>query len=409
MGIWNEQNVDTGTDVPRVCFYYKIGGKSMGKRELFIVLAFIVAGTAVYEVTAKPAPAGEGFSFSKFWSSAQHGFQTTVAQADWTTSQQVAVSAATRTIRIKGVNGRVQVIGEVRADIGIEMVVTASGPDQTAALAAAKRGQIVVETFEDAIIVSSKLPPAPIPGRQMGRAPLMNITLKVPRQLAANIDGATGVTASNLAGLRITNSTGSSTVSKIAGTLDGDFRASAIELTDIGKLDLTLTGADAKIADVHGGIRLEVRNGSCALSGNTTGAVDIDARQAAVTVTGNTSVVAINGTGGRVDLVNPKSEVRVDMRRTRITATLGAAVPLSLSTSDDQIALAMSGDKPPAITIDATAESGDVLATDFGLTAAKIDQDSHLQYGFGGDARVSLHTVNGNIVFTHAPAVEIKH
>src|SRR5262249_16421761 len=43
-------------------WYYKIGGKSMGKRELLIALVFVVIGIGAYQLTAPPPKNGQGFS-----------------------------------------------------------------------------------------------------------------------------------------------------------------------------------------------------------------------------------------------------------------------------------------------------------------------------------------------------------
>ena len=48
-----------GVLAPRSRFYYKIGGKSMGKRELLIIAAFVVVGVVAYQFTAPPPKEGE--------------------------------------------------------------------------------------------------------------------------------------------------------------------------------------------------------------------------------------------------------------------------------------------------------------------------------------------------------------
>ncbi len=48
----------------RSTFYYKIGGKSMGKRELLIIVAFAAVGVVVYQLTAPPSATGRPRRFS---------------------------------------------------------------------------------------------------------------------------------------------------------------------------------------------------------------------------------------------------------------------------------------------------------------------------------------------------------
>ena len=71
-------------------FYYKIGGKSMGKRELVIALAFIVVSAVAYQFTAPdPKPNEKGFSFSRFWNDARREIRGNSAQASFSATGTV--------------------------------------------------------------------------------------------------------------------------------------------------------------------------------------------------------------------------------------------------------------------------------------------------------------------------------
>ena len=57
----------------------------MGKRELVIAVAFIIAGAIAYQFTAPPPKTNEqGFSFSRFLSNARKGIRGNQAQASLT-------------------------------------------------------------------------------------------------------------------------------------------------------------------------------------------------------------------------------------------------------------------------------------------------------------------------------------
>src|SRR5262249_20335057 len=141
---------------------------------------------------------------------------------------------------------------------------------------------------------------------------------------------------------------------------------------------------------------------TCGLTGATGGAIDVDARQANLTLTDTTKTATITGVAGRLDVVRPSGAVRADMRRTRISAWVARAVPLNLSTSDEQIGVTLADEAIAHASIEAFAENGDVLAHDVGMTATKTDQNSRLARIVGDAPRVSLRTSNGNIVFSRA-------
>ena len=104
---------------------------------------------------------------------------------------------------------------------------------------------------------------------------------------------------------------------------------------------------------------------------------------------------------GALSIIHPRGEVRADLSHARVSAQIDAAVPMSLTTTDAEMTVALGGSgakSGTAIDLDAAASDGDVLASDWGLTAKKTDRDSALLQHFGDAARVSLRTSNGNII-----------
>jgi hypothetical protein len=376
----------------------------MGKRELFIVVAFVIAGAVTYQLTAPPAKPGEGFSWAKLWSHARSTVQSTNASATWTSHVTVSAAASVREIRIKGVNGAVRIIGEARADVVAEFVVHSTGPDEATALAFAKNSHLKIDNLEDAIVLSTAYP---LGGRQVGA-----LTLRVPQRLSAKVEGGNGMTASDLDSLQLTGTAGPGTLLRIAGQIGGDSRVSgALRIADAGSIDLTLTNGQTTITGTRGALRLDARTGQVIMSHNV-GPIEIESRQAELEVEANTGTIRVGGQGGRLRIIDPLNEIRVDMRRTSIHADVHRAVPMSLSTTeaplDFSLARAAGGSGArAALTFDAIAADGEINASDWQLVPTKGDRESRLEHVFGTGPRVSLRTTRGDITFRVLKEIEI--
>jgi hypothetical protein len=366
----------------------------MGKRELFIALAFVVAGVVAYRLTAPPPPPGvEGFSFSRFWSNARRGMRANAAQATFTRTGSVPVSHDLTEVRLEGTLAQVRLIGEARADIAYELNVQSNGPDHDAALAYAK--QVTMKTDDLGASLTLRVT-YPRDGRQSAA-----MILHVPSRLGVLVASASGVQASNLGSAHLDSVSGDVTVAEIAGALTGLHRNGSLTVRDAGSVKLTLQRSRASFDNVQRGLTLDIRDGECRIA-NSTGPVEIDEVRAEITVANHSGPVRIGGNDGRVTLTDPHDASKVDVRRAEVEASLMRAVPLTLLTTDDTLRLMLDG--PPHVAVDAAASLGRVHAEDFQLSAESGDQESRLTHSFGGSggARVSLRNLRGDIVIRNA-------
>jgi hypothetical protein len=115
----------------------------MGKRELLIVLAFIVAGTIAFQLSAPPAKEStSGFSFSKIIDSAKREMRGNRSYAAPPKTTVFAADADVSELRLMGSAGPVKIVGEARADVSLELTVTSTGEDEPAAIAIANKTTI---------------------------------------------------------------------------------------------------------------------------------------------------------------------------------------------------------------------------------------------------------------------------
>jgi hypothetical protein len=367
----------------------------MGKRELFIALAFVAIGVIAYHLTAPAPVAGrQGFSLSRIWNDARRGIHGNAAEGTASSQETLPAPAGLTELRVQGLlSGRVRLIGESRGDIAYVLSVQSTGPDPSAALEYARRVRLKADDLGGALTLQAEYPKV---GRQSA-----TLEVRLPSRLAVLVDGAGGVEVSNLAAARLDGVAGDVTVSSVAGTLAGSHRNGSFTVEDVGSVKLTLQRSRASFDRVAGALTLDVRDGECRVV-DVRGPIEIDEVRAEVTITNPRGPVRVGGTDGRVTLVHPAAESAVDVRRAEVEVQLAASVPLRLLTTDDTLRLLLEG--PPAITIDAVASQGHIDAAAFGLQAEQVDQESRLAHAFGanGAPRVSLRNTRGEIVIKNS-------
>jgi hypothetical protein len=361
----------------------------MGKRELLIAIAFVVAGVVAYQFTAPPPKPGEqGFSLSRFWSNARRGMRPNAAQQSITQSGTISLGAAVTDLRVSDFSRGIRILGETRTDIAYEMAVVSNGPDPAAALELAKQVAIKQDDLGATLRLRITYPRA---GTQSA-----SLVLRVPTRLAVRIDGGTGAYASKVAGLDLSMVNGDVTFVEIAGPVVGQHRNGDLHVTGASSVKLTLTRSRATFEHIQKGLTLDVREGECRID-SSQGPVQIDASRAEITVANHDGPTRVAGTGGTITLNEPRSEVRVDMQRAEVEVRLSRAVPVTALTSDDTLRLLLD----PALhaSIDAISEAGQIQAADFSWESEAIDRDHRLSRDLGGGGpRLSLRNVRGEIV-----------
>jgi len=361
----------------------------MGKRELVIALAFIVAGALAYEFMAPPPkPGEEGFSMSRFWTNARRGMRGNPFQESVASTGTFRVAAGVTDLRVGGLNRGVRILGESRTDIAYELTAVSNGSDQAAAAELAKQVAIKTDDLGNTMALRVTYPRA---GSQWG-----SLVLRVPSRLTVRIDGSGGAYAGKVANVELGKVTGDVTLVDIAGEITGQASGGDLRVTGAGSVKLTLSRSSATFEHVEKGLTLDVRQGECRIAASS-GPIEIDEANAEITVVGHDGVTRVNGSNGRVTLDDPHEEARVDVTRAEVEVQLARSVPLTLLTTDDTLRLLL--DPAVKATIDAVAEIGQIQAQDFSWQSETVDHDSHLSHAVGaGGPRVSLRNLRGEIV-----------
>lgn len=149
----------------------------MGKRELALILAFVVAGVLVWQVTA-PKSEGPGFSLSNLVSNARREMRGRNASAEVKTTPAIPVDASINEIRLT-LSGEVNIIGEERDDVASELTVVSNGHDEAEARQLATETRLNVSKFADSVVLAYVFPE---PGSPAASSPRDRRCARVPRR-----------------------------------------------------------------------------------------------------------------------------------------------------------------------------------------------------------------------------------
>ncbi|HUF49161.1 MAG TPA: DUF4097 family beta strand repeat-containing protein [Vicinamibacterales bacterium] len=361
----------------------------MGKRELLIVVGFLVAGAVVYQFTAPPPAEGRSFTLRRLIDEIRSDIRRDSTNATVTVTGTLDVSRAVEEVRLSGINGRVEVHGEDRDDVAYEVRVHSTGPDATLAESYARRSVLIEDDLGKSIWLRMDYPPE---GQQRSE-----ITLRLPRRMALRLEGGNAISINALRALRLEAVTGEAVIDDVA-ELGGTHRNGRLTVTGAGSVSLTLTSSRATFTGVSGPIALRASRGETHIS-DSTGAVEIEQTSNELRLVGHDGTITISGTGGEVYVEQPQREVRVDVRNTEVSVTLDRAVPVTVLTTNQPIVLRLAG--PPPIVLDARiTDRGTITADDFQLMPTVDGNQSSIEHAFDGAraTRVLLRNRRDDIV-----------
>ncbi|MBP6715364.1 MAG: hypothetical protein KA205_00745 [Acidobacteria bacterium] len=365
----------------------------MGKRELLIVLAFIVAGTVAFQFSAPPAKETQGgFSLSRMLQQARREMRGNQSYTAPPRTLTYAVGTDITELRVASSAGPLTIVGENRADVALELTVMSTGENEAAAIATANKTAIKEDRAGGVLTLAFDFPEEET---QTSKA-----VLKVPARLAIRLDGNRETTVSHVRGVTFVSAArGTTQIDHVAERVSGEQNGGQITLASIGSVKMTLTRARGRISDVGGDLSLDVRDGDTEIA-QSRGELLIETRRGDLTIRDHRGPVQVTGTDGQVRVFGATAEVRLDLRRVEVEAELASGVTSTLATSDEE--LRVSWRDPAGVQVDALASNGNVDAADWGLTPTKSSLDTRLDAPLGTKSaaapRVSLRNQGANIV-----------
>jgi hypothetical protein len=367
----------------------------MGKRELLLIAAFVMAGALVYHVTAPaPAPGERTFSAGQLFENFRRHLRGNRASADLTTTSTHAVDRTITELRIVAGPGAplpdLTITGEDRRDISAEFHVHSNGYDDAEAQRLAKATVLTLE--RDGVRMLAHLV-YPREGRQTA-----TLVMRVPSRLQVKLDPTGSQTRiSRVADVDLTNSRGESEFKQIAGRLSGSYRGGELQVIDCGSVKLTTNGADVRLEQIRREVSLNMRGGELKAA-EIGGPIDLDTNGTDIALEKldkMSGMIRINASGGSVSVKGLRSEGRIDVRGADVEAVIERAAPLAIYADGDSVEITP---PPGGYQLDAVASDGSITLPPDTIEVATSGQERRATGPVnGGGPTITLRNSHGSI------------
>jgi putative adhesin len=369
----------------------------MGKRELLLVICFVVVGVVVYQVTAPtPAPGERGLSLGRLIEAARREVGGNRAMAELTTTTTHALTSEITELRITGSISEVEVQGEERSDIESTLFVNSRAYNDAEAKQYAAESKLVADQTASALILRMQFP---TPGRQRS-----TVKLKVPARLRIRVEPGSGtLDVKNVAAVEIAGTRGEVTLSQIAGRVEVSHRGGEVTIQDAGSLDFNGRAGSLKLTGVRGDTSIKMDGGGEITVANLAGSLNLESRNTEVTLENLESTrgpIRVNSIAGSVKMKGLKSEARIDVRNAELDVAMTGAATVAIYTENDRVALTP---PPGGYTLDVLVIDGEIKPaeriSELGLRATREnDKEARLVGAIkGGGPTITVRATRGNL------------
>ena len=369
----------------------------MGKRELLLVICFVVVGVVVYQVTAPtPAPGEGGLSLGRLIEAARREVGGNRAMAELTTTTTHALTSEITELRITGPISEVAVQGQDRSDIESTLFVNSRAYNDAEAKQYAAESKLVADQTASALILRMQFP---TPGRQRS-----TVKLKVPARLRIRVEPGSGtLEVKNVAAVEIAGTRGEVTLSQIAGRVEVSHRGGEVTIEDAGSLDFNGRAGSLKLTGVRGDTSIKMDGGGEITIANLAGSLNLESRNTEVTLENLESTrgpIRVNSIAGSVKMKGLKSEARIDVRNAELDVVMTAAAQVAIYTENDRVTLTP---PPGGYTLDALVIDGEIKPaeriSELGLRATREnDKEARLVGAIkGGGPTITVRATRGDL------------
>jgi Putative adhesin len=369
----------------------------MGKRELLLVVCFLIVGVVVYQATAPtPAPGERGLSLGRLIEAAKREVGGNRAVADLTTTSSYALTGEITELRITGPISEVGVLGEDRSDVESTLSVNSRAYNDAEAKQYAQDSKLVADQTAAALILRMQFP---TPGRQRS-----SLKLKVPKRLHIRIEPGSGtLEVKNVAAVEIAGTRGEVKLSQIAGRVQVSHRGGEVTIEDAGSLDFNGRAGSLKLTGVRGDTSIKMDGGGEISAANLAGSLDLESRNTDVTLQNLESTrgpIRINSIAGSVTMKGLKSEARIDVRNAEVKVAMTGAAPVAIYAENDRVSLTP---PPGGFNLDALVIDGEITPAErlgqLGLRATHENDKEARVVGAvkGGGPTITVRSTRGDL------------
>ena len=362
----------------------------MGKRELVLIVCFMVIGVVVYQATAPPPnPNDRSFSFGRLIEMARREITGNRAHVETTTASTVPIDPDINELRITGRVAELEITGEDRTDIQSTLRVNSNAYNDAEAKQYANETELVTDRAGSSLAFRIKYPEGRHSGRQRG-----TLTFKVPSRIRVRIEppGPGKMTITNIAGLETMMSRGMATIRKVHGRVAMEHRGGPLVIEQVDALKFVGRGAELKVTGVRGDTSIRLDPGGEFTATELRGAIDVEARNAEITLPGlegTQGPIRVNINGGSARLHGIRRDTRIDARNGEVDVVLGGGAPVTIYNDGEDIAVSLPAS---GYRLDALVTGGRI--TPVGISFAELGVDVNATEPPNNESRVSG-AVNG--------------
>ena len=359
----------------------------MGKRELLLVVVFLVLGIGVYQVTAPAAPAdAPGFSIERMVNFAKAHFHGARARRTVTRTATAAVPAGVGIVRIDPMRGTLMVEGSDRPDIEVRVEAALAGMDDTDLDTQEQHLKVTIDTKGDAATVA-------IAFQGEGRRPKYDIHIAVPEHLKLELQGRASAEVRGVAGIHLAGYSGELRAEDLAGPVTGEGRELASEFGANATIDLKLREGRLR-AESPRELKVDCERTTIEVV-DAAGPLTFQEDYCRMNIRGTGGPVTVTGDGGTIDLRQVDHPLNIDADRLTVNAELTTPQPTTIAVEEDTVEVELPRDG--GVVLEARVVDGD-LRLPQGLTATVDERVSTIKAPFaGGGPLVKIDLTRGTL------------
>jgi hypothetical protein len=347
----------------------------MGKRELLLLVVFVVLGIGVYQVSAPAAPAeGPGFSLSRLVQMAKaHIHGPSVRRAVSKTASMTPGEGVT-VIDLGEIRGAVLIEGGDREDIEVRLEAMVGGMDEADVNRQERELSVALASDDEAATVKIGFDHA-------GRPPRFELHVKVPARMTARIGGRGSAEVRGVAGLDLAEFRGELTTEDLHGPVTGEMRDSRAEFGPGATLAFTADRGRLR-ADAPASVTLESSHASIDIV-DPAGPVTLKQEQCRIDVRGTGGPVKVTGEGGTIELRQVTHPITIEADRLTVTAELDAPVATVIAIENDDVEVTLP--RGGGVQLEVSVRDGQLrLPEDWTATESEGQQSYSGKVGSGG-------------------------
>jgi hypothetical protein len=309
----------------------------MGKRELLLLVVFVVLGVGVYQVTAPASePDAPGFSLTRIFQMARAHVQGDQVRRTTERTATLAVPAGVTRLTLRAPRGPVTVEASDRPDIEVRVQLVLGGIDEADVVRQEQAARLDLKASDTEASFALEL-------GDDGRRPRYEMHVRLPKALALRVEGGRGrIEATGIAGLELSDYRGEIRTEALTGPVTGELRDGRAEFGDGATIDLETERVLLR-ADQAASVTLKAERGTIDLV-DPAGPVTIEQDYARMDIRGSGGPITITGDGGTITLREIAHPLKIAASRLTVTAELDKPVETTIDVEDDTVELTLPRD-----------------------------------------------------------------